>query len=124
MTWIYLTVGLGSGVAMGLLGIGGGVVMIPALIFMAGFSQQKATGTTLAVLLPPVGLAAAYEYYRNGDVEIQAAVLIALGVFVGAWAGAKWAHRIPEAWLKLSFGFFIIGVGLWMVTQAWGRIRA
>ncbi len=78
----------------------------------------------LAVLLPPMGLAAAYGCYRNGDVEIQSSVLIALGILLGAWAGAQRARRVPELRPKISFGLFIIGVGKWLVTQACGQNRA
>jgi len=73
-TWLILVIiGMVSGIAVGFLGMGGGIVLIPALMYWAGFSQHMATGTTIAVLLPPIGLAAALEYYRHGNVNIRAA---------------------------------------------------
>ena len=84
--WLVLVViGLLGGFAAGLFGVGGGIVIVPALIYWAGFTQHKATGTSLAVLLPPVGLAAALEYYRHGNVDVRAAVILAAMMMIGAW---------------------------------------
>jgi len=85
--WLILVViGLFGGFASGLFGVGGGIVIVPALIYWAGFTQHKATGTSLAVLLPPIGLAAALEYYRHGNVDVRAAVILATMMVIGAWA--------------------------------------
>ena len=93
--WLVLVViGLLGGFAAGLFGVGGGIVIVPALIYWAGFTQHKATGTSLAVLLPPIGLAAALEYYRHGNVDVRAAVILAGMMIVGAWAGAYLANRL------------------------------
>jgi len=87
--WLILVViGLLGGLAAGLFGVGGGIVIVPALIYWAGFTQHKATGTSLAVLLPPIGLAAALEYYRHGNVDVRAAIILAAMMMLGAWAGA------------------------------------
>src|SRR5579862_7777892 len=101
MVVAFLVIGLVAGIASGIFGIGGGVLIVPALAFFSGFSQEQSVGTSLAVLLPPVGLAAVLEYYRNGNVNLKAAIFIALGVFVGAWLGALLAHKMGDAWLKL-----------------------
>src|SRR5262249_3498656 len=85
---LFVVIGLAAGLLSGVFGIGGGVVIVPALIYLAGFTQHSATGTSLAVLLPPIGLAAMWEYYRHGDVNVRAAMIIAAAVFVGGWAGA------------------------------------
>ncbi len=114
----FLAIGLVAGIASGIFGIGGGVLIVPALAFFCGFTQEQSIGTSLAVLLPPVGLAAVLEYYRNGNVNLRAAVLVALGVFVGAWLGALLAHKMGDAWLKLAFGLFIILLGVWMVAAS------
>ncbi len=107
--WLILVViGLLGGFAAGLFGVGGGIVIVPLLIYWAGFTQHKATGTSLAVLLPPIGLAAALEYYRHGNVDVRAAVILATMMMIGAWAGAYVANRIrgphlraaPEAGLR------------------------
>lgn len=85
---LLFIIGLLAGVLSGLFGIGGGVVIVPALIYVAGFRQHMATGTSLAILLPPIGIAAAYEYYRHGNVNVRAAAIIAVAVLVGGWLGA------------------------------------
>lgn len=118
MTVLFLAIGLVAGIASGIFGIGGGVLIVPALAFFCGFSQEQSIGTSLAVLLPPVGLAAVFEYYRNGNVNIKAALLVALGIFVGAWLGALAAHKMGDAWLKLAFGVFVILLGAWMVIAS------
>ena len=122
MTIFFTVLGLATGVLMGLLGVGGGVLLIPALMLGAGFEQTKATGTTLAVLLPPVGLAAAYEYYRHDHVDIRAAVILAVGIFIGAWLGALAAQRIPKGWLEIGFAVFILGMGVWMIRDSWRKL--
>src|SRR5947207_11643157 len=89
-----LLIGTAGGVAAGLFGIGGGVVLVPALIYWLGFSQHKATGTSLAVLLPPIGLAAVVEYYRHDNVDLRAALILALRMFAGSWVGAFFANHM------------------------------
>ena len=118
-SWIILTViGLAGGITAGLFGIGGGVVIVPMLIYWAGFSQHRATGTSLAILLPPIGLAAAIEYYRNGSVDIRAAAIVAGAMFVGLWLGAYVANRIKGPYLRLLFGIFVIALGVYLVHGA------
>jgi uncharacterized membrane protein YfcA len=117
MTALFIFIGLAAGIAAGLFGIGGGVIVVPALAYLAGFSQVKAVGTSLAALLLPVGLLAVIEYYRHGHVDLKAGVLFAAGLVLGAWLGAWGAQRMGEAWLKVSFGVFIILVGVWIVVS-------
>jgi hypothetical protein len=76
-TLVLLLIGLSAGVVSGFFGIGGGVIIVPALIYLLGFSQHRAIGTSLAILLPPVGLGAAFEYYRHGNLDIRAAIFVA-----------------------------------------------
>jgi uncharacterized membrane protein YfcA len=123
MTVLFILIGLIAGVSSGIFGIGGGVLIIPALAFFANFSQEKATGTSLAVLLPPVGLLACLEYYRNGSMDLKAALLIALGLIIGAWFGARIATKIGEAWLKPSFGVFLIVLGIYIVWSSWKPMK-
>ena len=80
---IFLIIGLLGGISAGFFGIGGGIVIVPALIYWAGFSKHMATGTSIAVLLPPIGLAAAFEYYRHGNVNVRAAIILAAAMFLG-----------------------------------------
>jgi uncharacterized protein len=122
-SWLmFVLIGGLGGVAAGLFGLGGGVVVVPALIYWAGFSQHQANGTSLAVLLPPIGLAAVLEYYRHGNVDLPAAALIAASLFVGAWGGALIANRMREEYLRLSFGVFVCVLGAYLVFGACRRL--
>lgn len=121
--WVlFCIIGMCGGVASGLFGVGGGVVIVPALVYWAGFSQHRATGTSLAVLLPPIGLAAALEYYRHGNVDIKAALLIAATMLVGAWMGAYLANEMKGPHLRLMFGVFLTGLGIYLVYGASKRL--
>ncbi len=117
-----LAIGMVSGVTAGLFGIGGGVIIVPALVYLAGFSQHNATGTSLAILLPPVGLGAVLEYYRHGNVDLRAALLVAAGLFVGAWLGAAVSNQMSGPYLRLSFGIFVVGLGCYLVFGALRRL--
>ena len=119
---LLFAVGVFAGILSGLFGIGGGVVIVPALIYIAGFRQHVATGTSLAVLLPPIGVAAAYEYYRNGNVNVRAAAIIALAVLIGGWLGAVIANRMAGPQLRLAFGVFVVGLGIYLVYGALLRL--
>jgi uncharacterized protein len=115
---LLLFIGSIAGFLSGVFGIGGGVVIMPALVYFAGFDQHRATGTSLAVLLPPIGLGAAIEYYRHGAVDVRAALIVAVGVLVAAWLSAMVANRLPGSYLRLAFGVFVIGLGISMVMSA------
>ena len=115
---LFILIGLAAGLISGLLGIGGGIIIVPALIYLAGFSQLTATGTSLAILLPPVGLAAVWVYHRNGNVDFRAAACIAVCMFLTAWIGSRLALKIGAAPLRLLFGAFISAVGIYMVVSS------
>lgn len=119
---IFAVIGLVGGIAAGFFGVGGGIVIVPALIYWAGFSQHKATGTSMAVLLPPIGLAAAIEYYRHGNVDVRAAVILAVTMFLGSWFGARFANRMAGPHLRLAFGIFVLGLGVYLVFGACKRL--
>lgn len=119
---LLFAIGVFAGVLSGLFGIGGGVVIVPALIYICGFRQHVATGTSLAVLLPPIGLAATFEYYRNGNVNIRAAAIIAIAVLLGGWLGAVIANRMAGPQLRLAFGIFVVGLGIYLVYGAMQRL--
>jgi len=119
---LFVLIGLLAGVAAGLFGVGGGVVLVPALIYWAGFSQHTATGTSLAVLLPPIGLAATLEYYRHGNVDVRAAALLAASMFAGAWVGAYLANQMRGPQLRLYFGIFITILGIYLIHGASRRL--
>jgi uncharacterized membrane protein YfcA len=117
-----ILIGAAAGVASGLFGIGGGVIIVPLMIYWAGFSQHRATGTSLAVLLPPVGLGAVFEYYRHDAVDVRAAAIIAAALFVGGFVGAVIANRISGPYLRLSFGVFIVVMGVYLIVGAMKRL--
>jgi uncharacterized membrane protein YfcA len=112
---IFILIGLAAGLIAGFFGLGGGIIIVPALVYLAGFSQLSATGTSLAILLPPVGLAAFIEYYRGGHVNIKAAVVIAVCLFFAAWVSSHLAQKVNTVYLRLAFGVFVILVGSYMV---------
>ena len=105
-------IGLGGGVLAGLFGIGGGLVIVPALILLAGFSAKQAAGTSLAALLLPVGILGAIEYWRAGHINVPAAALIAAGLLVGAYLGARLAVGLPAEVIQRAFGVLLVLVGI------------
>lgn len=116
MVVIFLVIGLIAGVLSGLFGIGGGILIIPSLIFFANFHTKLALGTSLGAMLLPVGLLGAYAYYQQGNIDIKASLLIGLGLFLGAYAGARLAHAIPSPTLQRMFAVFILlmAIRLWV----------
>ena len=122
-SWGVLALGLAVGAVSGVLGIGGGLLMIPGLVYLCGFAQQKAQGTTLAALVPPVGLLAALQYYRQGFVDIWAAVWLAAGFAVGAFISAGFIEYINAALLRQAFGMFLLYVGMRMVFSSQPPVR-
>lgn len=111
----YLALGLLAGVLSGLIGVGGGVFIVPALVFLFGMSQQLAQGTTLALLVPPIGLLAAWTYYKQGFVDVKAAGLICAGFVLGGLFGAKLAVGLSPKMLQRVFGTALFFVSLKMM---------
>ena len=114
---LFLGLGFGVGTLSGLIGIGGGVLITPALIYLFGFSQHNAQGTTLALLVPPIGLLGAWTYFQQGHVDVRAATLICLGFVFGGLIGAKFAVDLPEQLLRRVFGISLIVVGIRMTSR-------
>lgn len=114
-TFLLILVGLAAGILSGLLGIGGGILIVPCLVFIFGLSQHTAQGTTLALMIPPIGLLAAWTYYKQGHVDIRMAALICLGFFVGGLFGAKLAGLINGALLQKLFGVALLITALKMI---------
>jgi len=110
--------GLITGILSGCFGIGGGVLIAPALVLLFGFSQKLATGTSLALLLPPLGIFAAYEYYKANNINIAAAAILAVFMVLGMWVGSKIALRAEDWLVKLCFGIFLITIGTFLVWSA------
>jgi len=115
MLLILIGIGILTGVMAGMLGIGGAIIMIPALVFFMGFSQQTAQGTSLAVMLPPIGIIAAYNYYKAGQVNIKFAIILAVCFLVGSYFGSKLALNLPQPVLKKIFGVLLLLVAAKML---------
>lgn len=105
---VYLLIGLAAGIMSGFLGIGGGIIIIPALTMLLGFSQQQAQGTSLALLLPPIGILAVINYYKAGSMNLKAAAFMAITFIVGSYFSSKVAVQIPEQMLKKVFAVFLL----------------
>lgn len=114
---LFLALGFFAGTISGLIGIGGGIILVPVLVFFFAFSQQQAEGTTLAAMVPPIGALAAYVYYRAGFVNVPAAMWIAGGFIVGGFVGARFATSINPDVLRRIFGVFAVAIGAKML---WG----
>jgi uncharacterized membrane protein YfcA len=111
MTALALLVGAIIGVISGIIGIGGGTLIVPALIWIFHMDQHKAQGTSLGALLAPVGLLAFLEYYRKGNADLRIALLLAAGFTVGGYFGAMAAQHVSELWLRRIFAIMLIVVG-------------
>jgi uncharacterized membrane protein YfcA len=118
MSLLFLAIGLAGGLLSGLFGIGGGILIVPALLVFAKMPPATATGTSLGSLLLPVGALGAWEYYRNGHVNIGAAMLIALGLLGGAYFGAHFAQGIDPVIAKRGFALFLVIVAarMWLTA--------
>ena len=117
MNYIIILIGLTGGVFSGLLGIGGAIIMIPALIYFAGFSQHTAQGTTLCAMVPPIGILAAIAYYRAGYADIKTAAIISAAFIIGAYLGSKIAISLNPHLLKKIFGFILLYISLRMILS-------
>ena len=115
---LLILIGLAAGFSSGLFGLGGGIIIVPALVYLLGLSPHRATGTSLAVLLPPVGLAAVIEYYRHGDVDFKMAAVIAVMMLVGAWLGAGFAQKLSSSSMRMMFGVFLVVLGVYTIYRA------
>jgi hypothetical protein len=112
---LYILLGLLTGVFGGMFGLGGGVIIIPALVFLFGLSQHRAQGTTLALLVPPIGLLAAWQYYKQGYVDLKIAAFVCLGFFFGGLLGAKLVVDLPELLLRRLFGVALLMISIKMI---------
>jgi uncharacterized protein len=112
MVLLYLAIGLGAGLLSGLFGIGGGIIIVPALLLVGRMQPSTATGTSLGALLLPVGALGAWQYYKNGHLDIRAALLIALGIFIGAYLGALATQGLNPMVAKRAFAVFLVIVSI------------
>jgi uncharacterized membrane protein YfcA len=112
---IVVLVGLAAGILSGLVGVGGGLIIVPALIFFLGFSQHNAQGTSLGLLLLPAGILAVIQYYKAGDVDIKAVAILAVGFVAGGYFGSRLALSLPQDTVKKIFAIFMLLVAFKML---------
>ncbi len=115
---VLILVGVCAGMLSGFVGVGGGMVIVPALVYLLGFSQLQAQGTSLAVLLLPVGFLAVWNYHRGGHISVPAALVIASSFVLGGYLGSKYALKIPEHKVKFIFGLFMLYVAARMLYSS------
>ena len=109
---LYILWGLGIGIVSGCIGIGGGVLIVPSLVYLFGLKQLQAQGTSLALMIPPIGLLATIKYWKTGNVIIPVAICGAVGVFFGGFVGAKIALYLGGPLMKKIFGVILILIGV------------
>lgn len=114
---IFIVLGLAAGLLSGLVGVGGGIIVVPALVFLLGFTQHQAQGTTLAMMVPPIGLLAAWAYWSQGHVDLRAAALLCAGFFVGGFLGGKAAVSLSTPVLTKAFGAVLLVVSVKMLLS-------
>jgi len=102
-----LLIGLAAGILSGLVGVGGGLIVVPALIFFLGYSQHQAQGTSLGLLLLPVGILAVMNYYNKGQIDVKVVAVMSIAFVLGGWLGSKLALRLPEDTVKKIFAIFL-----------------
>ena len=116
MVWLaFILLGLAGGVWSGLVGLGGGTLIIPVLVYLFKMNQHQAQGTTLAMMVPPIGLLAAWSYYREGNANLPAAGLMCVGFVVGAYLGAEWAGELSTRMLQKVFGGALLVLSIKML---------
>lgn len=109
--------GMATGILAGMVGVGGGIIIVPALVYFFGMDQHTAQGTSLAVLLPPTGLFAFIQYYRAGHVDVKFAVLIIIGLLIGGWIGGGWAQHVSGPALRKGFAVLMVVAAARMFFQ-------
>lgn len=113
--FLFIVLGMVAGTLSGVIGIGGCVIIVPALLFIFGFSQHQAQGTTLALLVPPIGILAAWTYYKHGYIDFHAVLFIGIGFLVGSFLGAKLATNISNIIVERVFGIVLLLISLKMI---------
>ncbi len=111
----FIILGLAAGILSGMFGIGGGTILIPVLVFLFGLTQHQAQGTTLAIMVPPIGLLAALRYWQAGNVKLGIAGLICLGFFLGGLLGAHFIQGVADLTLKRLFGIYLAFIAVRMI---------
>lgn len=117
---LLVFIGLASGMLSGLVGVGGGIIIVPALVFFLGFSQHQAQGTSLGLLLLPVGILAVMNYYKQGYIDIKVVLIMSIAFIVGGWLGSRLSLVISDAWIKRIFAVVLFYTAFKML--GWDKI--
>lgn len=120
---VLIAIGLAAGAMSGFIGIGGGVVMVPALVYIMGLSQHEAQGTSLILMLPPIGILAVMNYYKAGQVNISYGIIIAIAFIIGGYFGSKWALKMSPSVVKLIFGILMLYISFKMIYGGYKGFR-
>ena len=120
---ILMAIGLFAGIASGFVGIGGGMIIVPALVFGLGMSQHMAQGTSLAMMIPPIGILAVMSYYKAGAVNLQFAAAIAVTFILGALLGSKWSLKLNPAVVRAIFAVFMLYAAIRLGWKSWLELK-
>lgn len=112
---ILILIGIAGGIMSGMFGVGGGVIIVPAFVFFLGMSQHEAQGTSLGLMLLPIGILAAMNYYKSGNLDIKAGLIVAFAFVFGGWIGSKISLGIDQALLKRIFGALMLFVSIKLI---------
>ena len=112
---ILIAIGLAAGVLSGMFGVGGGIIIVPALVFFVGMTQHQAQGTSLGLMLLPIGILAAYNYYNTGNLDIKAGLIIAVAFVIGGFFGSKLSLSLDQLMLKRIFGVLMLLVAIRLI---------
>jgi uncharacterized membrane protein YfcA len=112
-----------AGMLGGFIGVGGGIIIVPAMVFFLGMTQFQAQGTSLAMMLPPIGILAVWNYYKAEAVDFRAAMILAVAFIVGGYLGSRLSLRLDPDKVKLGFGLFMMLVAIRMSYSAWQKIN-
>ena len=105
---LLILVGLAAGALSGMIGIGGGIIIVPALVYVLGFSQLQAQGTSLGLLLLPVGILAVMNYYKEGYIDVKVVAIMCVAFIIGGWLGSKLSLSIPQETVKKIFAVLLL----------------
>ncbi|MAI23262.1 MAG: permease [Flavobacteriales bacterium] len=120
--FLLLCIGLLAGIASGFVGIGGGMIIVPALVLGLGLNQHMAQGTSLAMMIPPIGILAVISYYKAGQIQLEYAGVLAMTFVLGAWLGSKWSLRINPSVVRLVFGIFMLLASARLIIRSWNDL--
>jgi hypothetical protein len=120
---ILISIGILAGMLSGFVGVGGGMVIVPALIYFLGLTQFQAQGTSLALMIPPIGILAVMNYWKADNVNVHYAIIIGITFIIGGYLGSKLVLKLPEAKVKLIFGIIMFYASVRMMWSAYQKLN-